>query len=158
MLETLIKVVQIFKKEKIEYCLIGGLAMLLHNGRANTVDMDFYILVNDLKKISDLFLKLGYETRSAGDYQIKTKIDNVPIDLLYADHYVGADVVHRAVEKKLGNIFIRIATPEDLIVLKSIADRSIDKRDIEELRELFGKKLDEDYIEKKLRYVKKLLS
>jgi len=82
----------------------------------------------------------------------------VPIDLLYADHYVGADVVHRAVEKKLGNIFIRIATPEDLIVLKSIADRSIDKRDIEELRELFGKKLDEDYIEKKLRYVKKLLS
>lgn len=85
------------------------------------------------------------------------KRSEIPIDILFADHYVGADVVERAVEKKLGDTFVRIATPEDLIVLKSLADRAIDRRDIEELRELFKGKLDEGYIQKKLQKIKKML-
>ena len=39
-----------------------------------------------------------------------------------------------------------------------MAGGSVDKRDIEELRELFGKKLDEKYISKKLSEVQKMLS
>jgi hypothetical protein len=68
------------------------------------------------------------------------------------------DVVKRAVEKKLGNYFVRVATPEDLIILKTIADRTIDRRDVEELRELFGKSLDEIYIQKKLKKLRKMMS
>lgn len=48
--------------------------------------------------------------------------------------------------KKNLQTFGKIASPEDIIVLKSLADRSIDKRDIQELREILGKKLDETYI------------
>lgn len=157
MLKILLQVIQIFKEEKINYCLIGGLAMMLHNGRANTVDIDFYVLVDDLKAVLQLFTKRKLEAKTAGEYQLKAKIENVPIDILYADHYVGKDVVARAVEKKLGDDFVRVATPEDLIVLKTIADRTVDRRDIEELRELFGKKLDEDYIRHKLAWVEREL-
>ncbi len=157
MLEALLEAVKLFKKNNVDYCLIGGLAMLLHNGRANTVDIDFYVLVNDLKEVEHLFKKGNIPVRHAGEYQLKAKIHEVPIDILFADHYVGMDVVERAIEKKLGDIFIRVATPEDLIVLKSLADRSIDRRDIEELRELFKGKLDETYIEKKLHKIKKML-
>lgn len=151
MLKTLLKVIELFKSHNIDYCVIGGLAMLLHQGRANTVDIDFYVLVDDLKAVSKLFHENQYPVASAGKFQLKAKVDNVPIDLLYADHYIGSDVVKRGIEKKLGEHFVRVATPEDLIILKTLADRSIDRRDIEELRELFGKRLDEKYIQKKLK-------
>ncbi len=157
MLDTLIKVLKLFQENKIDYCLIGGLAMMLHQGRANTVDIDFYVLVDDLKKVEKIFKEKNYPVATAGDYQLKAKVDNVPIDLLYADHYIGADVVKRAVEKKLGENFVRVATPEDLIILKTLADRSIDRRDIEELRELFGSLLDEKYIQRKLKKLKEQL-
>jgi predicted nucleotidyltransferase len=154
MVEALLEIVNIFQKHKVHYCLIGGLAMMLHQGRANTVDIDFYVLVDDLKKVKELFEgeKLPVETR--GEYQLKAKVGTVPIDVLYADHYIGAEVVHRAAEKKLGDIFVRVATPEDLIILKTLANRTIDRRDIEELRELYGKKLDENYIERQLTRLK----
>ncbi len=158
MLEALKQIISLFKRHNIDYCLIGGLAMMLHNGRANTVDIDFYILVNDLKSIYKLFSDQGFEVRTAGEHQLKTKVQQVPIDLLLADHYVGADVVMRAVEKPLGEDFVRIATPEDIIVLKTLANRSIDRRDIEELRELFGDLLDEKYITRQLKKINKLLS
>lgn len=157
MLETLIKAIELLKSNKIDYCLIDGLAMMLHGGRANTIDIDFYVLVDDLKAVRLIFEKAGFFLRDAGEFQLKAKIDGVPIDILYADHYIGADVVLRAVEKKLGDHFVRIATPEDLIILKTLADRSVDRRDIEELRELFGKRLDEKHIEKQIKKIKKLL-
>ena len=157
MIEALVKTVKIFKDNNIDYCVIGGLAMLLHSGRASTVDIDFYVLANELKVLSSIFKKQGLSVQKAGDYQLKAKVDDVPIDILLADHYVGKDVVTRSVEKKLGNHFVRVATPEDLIIIKSLADRSIDRRDIEELRELFGNKLDEKYIAKKLKQLRKKL-
>lgn len=154
MLKTLVKVIELFKRNQIDYCVIGGLAMLLHQGRANTVDIDFYVLVDDLKSVAKIFQSLKYAVKDAGEFQLKTKVDQVPIDILLADHYIGADVVKRAAEKKLGDHFIRVATPEDLIILKTLADRSVDRRDIEELRELYGKLLDEKYIERVLKKLK----
>lgn len=157
MLNTLIEVTELFKKNHVSYCLIGGLAVMLYHGRANTVDMDFYVMVDDLKKVKELFEENNYTVRDAGEYQLKTKIKGTPIDILFADPYMGEAVVKRAAQKPLGKHFVRVATPEDLIILKTIADRSVDRRDIEELREIFGKSLDEAYIQKKLKYIDKLL-
>jgi len=157
MVETLLEVISLFKKERVEYCLIGGLAIMLYGGRANTIDIDFYILVHDLQKILDILRANKIAANPQGEHQIKAKHRNIPIDLLLADHYFGENVVRRARTKKLGKYSVKIASPEDIIVLKSLADRSIDKRDIQELREILGKKLDETYIHKKLNQLKKLL-
>ncbi|MBX7149454.1 nucleotidyltransferase [bacterium] len=158
MLETLYKIVNLLNEADIDYCLIGGLAVMLHHGRANTVDIDVYVLVDNLDEVKKIFTQKSYEIKSMGEYQLKGKVDNVPIDLLFADEYVGADVVKRAKISKLGDKLVKIATPEDIIVLKTIANRSVDRRDIEELREIYGKKLDEKYIEAKLKKVKELLA
>ncbi len=157
MVETLFQITELFKKYKIHYCLIDGLAMMLHNGRANTVDIDFYVLVEDLKDVIETLKKEKIQADQRGDYQLKAKINGIPIDILYADQYVGSDVVKRAVDKALGNHIVRVATPEDIIILKSIADRTVDRRDIEELRELFKGKLDENYIQKTLLKIRKEL-
>lgn len=157
MVEALLKMTEMFRRHRIDYCLIGGLAMMLHHGRANTVDIDFYVLVKNLTEVLDLFQQERVTAERRGDFQLKAKIGNVPVDILFADHYIGAEVVLRAVEKKLGDRWVRVATPEDLIILKTLADRSIDRRDVEELRELFGKKLDEEYITRKLKRLKEQL-
>lgn len=157
MVETLFEVIEVFRKHRLNYCLIGGLAMMLHNGRANTVDIDFYVLVDDLKRVLKAFQSENIACQPRGEFQLKAKVNDIPIDILLADHYIGADVVQRATEKSLGGRFVRIATPEDLIILKSLADRTVDRRDIEELRELFGKTLDEDYIQKRLKDLRKML-
>jgi len=128
--------------------------MMLHHGRANTVDLDFYVMVEALDKLKKILTKEQVSWRSAGEYQVKAKANGIPIDILWADHYIGEAVVHRAIEKQLGNHWVRVATPEDLIILKTLADRSVDRRDIEELRELFRKKLDESYIERQLKSLK----
>lgn len=158
MLETLIQVTKLFDDNQIEYCLIGGLAMMLHHGRANTVDIDFYVLVDDLDQVKKILQKEKYEVRTAGEFQLKAKVNRVQIDLLYADHYMGAGVVKRAIPRQLGHDIVQVATPEDLIILKTVADRSIDRRDIAELRELFQGKLDEAYIHKNLDRLNKKLS
>lgn len=158
MLETLFTITELFKSNRIGYCLIGGLAMMLYHGRANTVDLDFYVLVKDLKTVRQLFEKKNYKVRDAGQDQLKAKVGSVPIDILRADVYAGADAVKRSVPKRLVGHTVHIATPEDLIILKTIANRSIDRRDIEELRELFGKTLDEKYIKRKLGQLHKILN
>lgn len=158
MLESLLEIVKLFDENKIQYCLIGGLAMMLHHGRANTVDMDFYVLVTNLKKIEKIFNKKNITYRTAGEYQLKAKLNDVPIDILFADEYVGSDVVIRSIPKKLGNHIVQVATVEDIIVLKTIANRSVDKRDIEELRELYKKSIDEDYVTNKLKKVNDMLA
>lgn len=61
------------------------------------------------------------------------------------------------IEKKIGNQCVKIATAEDLIVLKTLADRWLDRRDNEELREIFRDKLDERYIDKKVQQMNKKL-
>src|SRR3989338_6186376 len=114
MVEALLEIVRIFQRHKLAYCLVGGLAVMLHQGRANTIDIDFYVLVEDLKKVRDILKAEKAEAETRGEYQLKARIGTVPIDILLADHYIGADVVHRSIEKKLGDTFVRIATPEDL--------------------------------------------
>lgn len=157
MVETLLKVINIFEKEKIPYCLIGGLAVMLHGGRANTIDIDFYVMVEDLDKVRKAFRKYRIPNKAAGEYQIKAKYKGIPIDILYADHYIGLEIIQRAKSKKLENKKVKIATPEDLIILKTLADRSIDRRDIEELKEIFSGKLNQNYLRKKLTSLRKLL-
>ncbi len=157
MVETLFEVISLFEEEEINYCLIGGLAVMLYGGRANTIDMDFYVLVNDLEEVKKLFRRKKIPAQYAGEHQIKARHKGIPIGILWADYYLGANVVQRAKRKKLGKKKIKIATPEDLIILKTLADRSIDRRDIEELKELFGKKLDEEYMAHKLKHLRKIL-
>ncbi len=157
MLKALFAMTKLFEKSQIDYCLIGGFAMLLYHGRASTVDLDFYVMVEDFKKVITVLEKAGLKIKKLGDYQLRTRCHETEIDLLLADAYIGHEVIQRALSKSLEGHSIRIATPEDIIILKSLANRSVDRRDIEELRELFGKKLDEAYIERKLKKLKKLI-
>lgn len=156
MLENLDAFIKLLNKHKVKYTLIGGMAILLHGGRATTLDFDFYILAFDFELLQKILKK--YNLKNAGEHQFKVNFKGTPIDILLADPILGEQVIKRSKMKKIGEQSIKVATPEDLILLKSIADRPIDRRDIEELKEIFKEKLDQRYINKELNRLKKLLS
>ena len=151
MLKTIENVVALLDEAKLRYCIIGGIGVLLHGGRASTLDCDLYLLAKDGKKLIALFTASRIPCEALGDYQIRAKVRRLSIDVLLDDTTLGKDVLKRAQRLPLGKSVVRVASPEDLIILKTIADRPIDRRDVEEIREIFVGRLDERYIKGQLK-------
>lgn len=157
MLDELQKLVKILEKNEIQYCLIGGMAVLLYGGRASTIDFDFYILSNEKEKILEILTPFISKLQKLGDSQYKFKFKAIPVDLLIADEFLGEQVIRRAKKKTFVGVKVKVATPEDLILLKKVADRSIDQRDISELEEIFSDTLDRKYIQKEWKRIQSLI-
>lgn len=158
MLEAFLEIVAALERAKIPYCVIGGIAVLLYGGRASTLDLDVYILTRSRQKTLDTLANLGAELSARGEFQLKGRYRGFAIDLLIADRWLGVPALKRAKKLAFAKKTLRVATPEDVIVMKTIADRPVDRRDIAELRELFSKRLDEKYIEKRLTAVRNTLA
>ncbi len=155
MLEKIEKFVKFLDENGISYCLIGGVAVLLYGGRASTIDLDLYVISKEFKKLKLTLKKYAIPFEEAGEFQIRVQFMGLKVDILWADQFAGLPCFKRAKIKKLGKISVKVASVEDLIILKTIANRSIDVRDIQELRELF--KVDEKYIQRRLKIIQKAI-
>ena len=87
------------------------------------------------------------------DHQLRLTFAGIQIDVLEADAVLGATIFGRSVRRKIVNAECHVATPEDIIILKTLADRPIDRRDVAELREIFAGALNETYISSTLKQV-----
>ena len=128
------------------YVVIGGIAVLLHGGRASTIDFDFYILAGDFERLKTFLVSHGAVVDLETEHQIRFKFAGIQVDCLEADSVLSKTIFARAMRMKIVNTACNVATPEDLIILKTLADRPIDRRDVAELREIFAESLDEVYI------------
>lgn len=156
MLDAFLKIISTLEVEKLPYCIIGGIALLLYGGRTSTIDLDFYFVAKNRKKLISVLEALGAEVHPRGEFQYQGIFRGFRFDVLVADRWVGLPALKRAKKVNFGNIFVQVATPEDLIIMKTLADRPMDRRDVQELRELF-KSIDESYIESKLNAARKAL-
>lgn len=156
MLEKIAELVQLLEEAKVSYCVIGGIAVLLYGGRASTIDFDFYILATDKDGLEKLFDEIGLRYRQLGEDQLKGKFRGMPVDVLIADQWIGAAALKRAKKIRVGDLRLRVATPEDLIVMKTISDRPIDRRDVAELRECMGSKINEKYVSARIKKIQEL--
>jgi hypothetical protein len=154
-LEAFLEIISALEKGKVTYCIIGGIAVLIYGGRASTLDLDIYLVSSNRKKLIKTCTDLGATLHPRGEFQYQGTYRGFRFDVLIADRWVGLPAIKRAKKMSFASKILRIATPEDIIVMKSIADRPIDRRDIEELREIFTDKLDESYIQRRIRSVSK---
>ena len=157
MLEKLQELARNLEAEKIPYSLIGGMAVLLYGGRSSTLDFDLYLLIDDWQAVPDRLAKHFESLLPAGADQWKGRFHGIAVDLLRADPWIGKAVIKRARKKNLAGVRMRVARPEDIIILKTLADRPVDRRDIEELKEIFGATLDKKLIRNELARVRRLL-
>lgn len=145
-LQSVDHIVTLFESSGCQYVVIGGIAVLLHGGRASTIDFDLYILAGDTGRVESHLQKHGGVVTMRGEHQLRMTLSGIQVYILESDAILGKSIFARALRRKLVNAECKLATPEDLVILKTLADRPIDRRDIAELREIFAGSLDESYI------------
>lgn len=157
MLQSFLEIIEALETAQIRYCVIGGIAVLMYGGRASTLDLDLYLVAKSRLRLLNTLRALGASVQPRGEFQYQGKYKGFRFDVLVADRWVGLPALRRAKKIVFGKTSLKIATPEDIIIMKTLADRPIDRRDVQELREIL-KSIDERYIQKRLEITRRALS
>lgn len=148
-----------FKRQGWKYCLIGGLAAIRWGHVRFTRDIDLVVLtgIGDEEAYVDQMLS-AFQPRSthpaARQFALENRVlllkssTGVPIDVSLGAIGFEEHMLDRATLATIvpGQKFL-IASPEDLIVMKSVAGRPQDWQDIDGIIAKQGRSLDWSYIE-----------
>ncbi len=135
----------------VDYCLIGGLAVVVHGYVRATKDIDFFIdglydRERLLEKSATLGLKLHEKDRELAEEGLlflrpQTKL-GFQVDLLSIESSFEQKLVSRAETHVMEQGSIKVITLEDLIALKLSVGRPQDDADAEALIDLRKEELD----------------
>jgi hypothetical protein len=144
----------------VRYVVVGGVAVVLHGHPRLTADLDLIIELSPAAALAAMraLSRLGLRPRApvqiedfANENLRKTWIrdkamrvfslwspeDPLRVVDIFADHPIPfEDLYRRATITAMGSQTIRVASIEDLIALKRLADRPKDRSDIEALSEI----------------------
>jgi len=149
--ETVLKkLIGFFKKNNINYALIGGFALGLYGVVRSTNDLDFLIDKKHEKTLKDFMARNGYsiiyESENVVQFE-NTESLLGSVDFLYSFRKPSQEMFKRAVKKNVfdGAIALNVLIPEDIIGLKlqsltNDSEREIfDLGDIKELMKINSK-------------------
>ena len=133
-----------FKRENIDFALIGGFALQAVGLTRTTKDVDLLILSDDAQKVKDILLKKGYELiyESEDVFNFVSRDSELGrIDFLLAHRKYSLEMLHRAPEMPVlgGKFKTKVLKIEDLIGLKVQATSNDPKRinqDITDIKSL----------------------
>lgn len=133
-----------FKREKIDFALIGGLALQAAGITRTTRDIDLLILSESAEKIKNILLRRGYELIHESEDVLNfagKKLELGRIDFLLAHRKYACAMLKRAEEKLVleGKFKIKVLKIEDLIGLKMQASSNDPQRlhqDIADIKSL----------------------
>jgi predicted nucleotidyltransferase len=130
--------------EGVPYVIIGGLSVSIVSQPRPTIDVDLVVWLHPERW--NVFLesgtRYGIKPREADALEFARKRRVLLLE--HADTGIGIDVsfgalpfeqemIDRATRVSIGGVELRVATPEDLIVMKMIAHREKDLRDIDNI-------------------------
>ena len=145
---------------RVDYVLIGGLAISLHGIERATMDIDVTVAMtpDNLSSLVAMARELGmtpvlpvpldtlsdlgqlaqwHRERNLEAFALRAPgLSGVTLDVLLYPPVDYADMRHRAVTFQAGNVPIMVASIDDLIALKQAVGRPIDLADIEHLKRL----------------------
>jgi len=144
----------LFERASVAYAVIGGHAVNVWLEPRATIDVDVTVYADPTghRRLRDVLVQEGYTVSredgtalpSGPDFsRFVTRDESMVIEIQAAKTDFQRELVSRAVAAEDG---LRIATPEDLIVLKLLAYRPKDRIDLSGLAELPD--LDWLYVEK----------
>ena len=154
--ETLIHLDDFFQEQKINYAVIGGVAVILHGLQRTTQDIDVTIAaeIEQLKPIAEKILK-KFNPKKTNPIEFFERYFVLPVADTNTD--VGIDisaglggfdkhVLKRSVKQSFAGRMIPCCTIEDLIIYKIAAKRNRDISDVEFLFKLHRDELDTKYL------------
>ncbi len=147
-------------RHKVDYLLIGGLAVSLHGVERATMDVDITVAMNPanlaalidtakelkltpvlpvpLESLSNIeLLREWHAQRNLEAFALRTpELAGVTIDVLLFPPVEFAGMTARAVEFEIAGTAIKVVSIDDLIALKSAVGRPIDISDVEHLQRI----------------------
>ncbi len=133
-----------FNDRRVDYVLIGALAMPVHGYFRASRDIDLFIrpTEDNARSTLDALDDAGYDVT---DLEAETLLTKKVLFRQYAlrtdvhPHVLGADfdgVLDRAVHTEIEGVAVRVASLEDLISMKRAAGRPKDLQDLKALEKL----------------------
>jgi hypothetical protein len=143
------------------YCFIGGIALQRWGQPRLTNDIDLTILTGfgqEARYVDELLKLYNGRMPDAREFALTNRVlllvtkDGIPIDVALGGIAFEEKVVSRSsLQEFLPGMTLPICSAEDLIVLKSFADRARDWADVETIIVRQRKQLDWEYIFEQLR-------
>lgn len=142
-------------KRKIECYVIGGSAMMFQGAKNETKDIDIVFLNDsDQKEVVNILKDLGFKERLTRLFYIK-RLEYLekrsPIMLQKEDNrmdlfnkkvicfYLNENIENRVTDMyEFNNLFVKVISPEDIILLKCATERAGDRLDALELIKKFN--------------------
>jgi hypothetical protein len=140
------RAIAVLRELGILYALVGGVAANQYR-RSFRFTHDFDYLVASFDGLREELKSAGFqiaigETRGDDSWHIKATVDGVSFDFVLAEVDVQIDAVRNAQFNQ------KVATIEDLIVLKLLAHRPQDNEDLRNIASS-GRKVDMTYIQQR---------
>jgi len=161
------KVALALDSERLPYMVIGGQAVLLHGEPRLTKDVDITLAagLDELDTVLRAAKKAGLEPLvDPDDFTVRTMVlpcrdpeTSIRVDFILSYSPYERDAIGRSVTVRLGEVDVRFATAEDLVVHKVLAGRP---RDLEDVRAIVLKKpdLDRPFVHSTLQQFQEALS
>lgn len=133
--------------------VIGGVAVVLNGYLRNTVDVDAIVEIDftQLESFMSTASSFGFEARipDAVEFarryyvlQLRHSPTFLPVDLSLALTPFEREAISRGRIAELEGVSITVLVPEDLLIMKCVAQRPIDLIDVVELYKLHSQQID----------------
>jgi hypothetical protein len=153
---TLHDAVRLLNGEQIQYALIGGLATSLRGIPRVTVDVDLVIAV-ELRRALELLGTIEHSpfrpllanpaeiVEKSFLLPLRHRVTNVKVDVAIGLSGFERQAIARAESIELSGVEVKLASAEDLLLMKVLAGRPQDEQDIQGLIVAQGEQLDWEY-------------
>jgi hypothetical protein len=134
-----------FRSAGLRAAIIGGVAASLRGKPRLTKDVDAVVLDADADELLETAAAFGFSPRidDAVEFARRTRVlllrylpGNIDIDLSLGALPFEEEVIERSTDVDVGQLLVRIASPEDLVIMKAVAGRPRDIADIEGILEV----------------------
>jgi hypothetical protein len=140
--DTLVEAASFLESERLDYALIGGLAVSLRGQPRVTADVDMVVALDveravGLTRVLDqtafrpFFDGVEEVVERAFILPLRHRTTNVRVDLAIGASGFERQTVARAERLEIAGARIPVATAEDLLIMKTIAGRPQDAQDIQ---------------------------
>jgi hypothetical protein len=142
--------VKTFEELKIPYAVHWGMALNYWGRPRATGDIDFLALVTDaqIEQVADYARRRGWEPVKELDNRLNIYLPGTKLylEVWLAESEFEKTVIERGVRKKIDDLEVAFASPEDMIILKLLRFTALDMEDIVSIMDKQGETLDCKYV------------
>jgi hypothetical protein len=125
-LDALAAAVGAIENADVFYLAIGGIASTLLGRPRWTWDIDVLVAPEDARRALDALIAAGFHAEETDErWLYKASLGEVPVDLIFqaAGVHLDDEMRRRGTMSEFKGVPIRVAAPEDLVVMKALAHK-----------------------------------